>query len=567
MSRLAFEGTESMAKITPLPRRETPERDEDLSKAGRLRALLTAPELGFLMEAHNGLSAKLVEEAGFAGIWASGLSISAALGVRDSNEASWTQVLEVLEFMSDATTIPILVDGDTGYGNFNNVRRLVRKLCQRRIAGVAIEDKLFPKTNSFIGEGQPLADINEFCGKIKAGKDSQTDPDFCLIARTEALVSGWDVNEALDRAAAYHEAGADGVLVHSKHSTANEVLAFMAQWENRCPVVIVPTMYYRTPTSVFEEAGISMVIWANHNLRASITAMREASRRIFEEQNLTGVEGRIASVKDVFQLAGNQELAEAERRYLAPDRQSQRAILLAASRGAALGSLTEEQPKCMIDVRGKPLLNHLVDTFGQSGIADITVVRGYKKEKIDLASVATVDNDAFEETGEVASLACAADRFAGPCVISYGDILFRNYVLDDLLDFADDIIVVVDANWRERGLTGTDAAPDLVSCSRPFTGRYLDDDVVRATAMGPAVAPAAADGEWIGLVKLSDAGANQVAREIEAMGAEGAARSAGLPELFGRLVARGVPVRVMYIEGHWLDIDDLFDLASARNQL
>ncbi len=541
--------------------------NDDTSKASRLHALLTAPELGFLMEAHNGLSAKIVEEAGFAGVWASGLSISAALGVRDSNEASWTQVLEVLEFMSDATTIPILVDGDTGYGNFNNVRRLVRKLCQRRIAGVAIEDKLFPKTNSFIGEGQPLADVDEFCGKIKAGKDSQTDPDFCLIARTETLVSGWDVNEALDRAAAYHEAGADGVLVHSKHPTANEVLAFMAQWEHRCPVVIVPTMYYRTPTSVFEDAGIAMVIWANHNLRASIAAMREASRRIFEEQNLTGVEGRIASVKDVFQLAGNQELAEAERHYLAPNRQSQRAILLAASRGAALGSLTEEQPKCMVDIRGKPLLNHLVDTFGQSGIADVTVVRGYKKEKIDFASIKTVDNDAFEETGEVASLACAADRLTGPCFVSYGDILFRNYVLDDLLDFADDIIVVVDANWRERELTGTDTALDLVSCSRPFTGRYLDDDVVRATAMGPAVAPASADGEWIGLVKLTDAGAKQVAQEIETMDADGTVRTAGLPELFGRLIARGVSVRVMYIAGHWLDIDDLFDLANARNQL
>ena len=556
-----------MAKITQLPRREIPDRVEGLSKAGHLRALLTTPELGFLMEAHNGLSAKIVEETGFAGVWASGLAISAALGVRDSNEASWTQVLEVLEFMSDATTIPILVDGDTGYGNFNNVRRLVRKLCQRRIAGVAIEDKLFPKTNSFIGKGQPLADINEFCGKIKAGKDSQSDPNFCLIARTEALVSGWDVSEALDRAAAYHEAGADGVLVHSKHPTANEVLAFMAQWENRCPVVIVPTMYYRTLTSVFEDAGISMVIWANHNLRASITAMREASQRIFEEQNLTGVEGRIASVKDVFQLAGNQELAEAERRYLATGRQSEYAILLAASRGAALGSLTEEQPKCMIDIRGKPLLNHLIDTFGQSGITDITVVRGYKKEKIDLTSVATVDNDAFEETGEVASLACAADRLAGPGIISYGDILFRNYVLDDLLDLADDIIIVVDANWRERELTGTDTTPDLVRCSRPFTGHYLDDDVVRATAMSLAVAPASANGEWIGLVKLSDAGAKQVAQEIKAMDADGTAQTAGLPELFGRLIARGVPVRVMYITGHWLDIDDLFDLASARNQL
>ena len=99
--------------------------------------------------------------------------------MRDSNEASWTQVVEVLEFMSDVTEIPILLDGDTGYGNFNNMRRLVKKLEQRSIAGVCIEDKQFPKTNSFIdGERQPLADVDEFCGKIKAGKDSQSDDDF-----------------------------------------------------------------------------------------------------------------------------------------------------------------------------------------------------------------------------------------------------------------------------------------------------------------------------------------------------------------------------------------------------
>ena len=124
------------------------------------------------MEAHNGLSAKLVEEAGFEAIWGSGLAVSAALGVRDCNEASWTQVLDVMEFMSDATDLPILLDGDTGYGNFNSVRRLVRKLEQRSIAGVCIEDKLFPKTNSFIdSEQQPLAEVDEFCGKIAAAKD------------------------------------------------------------------------------------------------------------------------------------------------------------------------------------------------------------------------------------------------------------------------------------------------------------------------------------------------------------------------------------------------------------
>src|SRR5882672_4584301 len=132
--------------------------------------MLKGDGLHFLMEAHNGLSAKVAEEAGFDGIWGSGLSISAALGVRDNNEASWTQVLEVVEFMSDATKVPILLDGDTGYGNFNSMRRLVAKLEQRGVAGVCIEDKIFPKTNSFIrGSAQPLAEIEEFCGKIRAG--------------------------------------------------------------------------------------------------------------------------------------------------------------------------------------------------------------------------------------------------------------------------------------------------------------------------------------------------------------------------------------------------------------
>jgi phosphoenolpyruvate phosphomutase len=137
-------------------------------QSSQFKKLLLSPQLEFICEAHNGLSAKIVEEAGFPGIWASGLSISAQFGVRDNNEASWTQVLDNLEFMSDATRIPILLDGDTGYGNFNNMQRLIRKLEQRHIAAVCIEDKLFPKTNSFLkGDTQPLADMDEFCGKIK----------------------------------------------------------------------------------------------------------------------------------------------------------------------------------------------------------------------------------------------------------------------------------------------------------------------------------------------------------------------------------------------------------------
>jgi phosphoenolpyruvate phosphomutase len=129
-----------------------------LRKTTRLRHLVTRSELAFLMEAHSGVSARIVEEAGFEGVWGSGLTISAAFGVRDNNELSWSQVVDHVAFMAEATSIPLLLDGDTGYGNFNNMRRLVRKLEQIGVAGVTIEDKLFPKTNSFLrSERQPLA--------------------------------------------------------------------------------------------------------------------------------------------------------------------------------------------------------------------------------------------------------------------------------------------------------------------------------------------------------------------------------------------------------------------------
>ena len=288
-----------------------------MKKSTQFRALLESNEVEFLLEAHNGISARIVEEAGFKGIWASGLSISASLGVRDNNEASWTQVLEVAEYMSDATSIPILIDADTGYGNFNNVRRLVRKLEQIKVSAMCLEDKLFPKTNSFInGEGQPLANIDEFCGKIKAAKDTQEDPDFCVVARIEAFIAGWGLSEALKRAEAYYRAGADALLVHSKLSTPADILTFMEEWKSTCPVVVVPTMYYNTQTQVLVDAGIKLIIWANHMMRSSITAMQRTASQIFEEQSLLGVEGEIAPVSEIFRLQNAAELKEAEKRYL-----------------------------------------------------------------------------------------------------------------------------------------------------------------------------------------------------------------------------------------------------------
>jgi phosphoenolpyruvate phosphomutase len=239
------------------------------------------------------------------------------MGVRDNNEASWTQMLDAFEYMSDASSLPILVDADTGYGNFNNVRRLVRKLEQRGVAAVCIEDKLFPKTNSFIdGERQQLADIDEFAGKIRAAKDTQDDPSFSVVARVEALIAGWPVDEALHRAHAYADSGADAILVHSKTPGPEQILEFMEHWTRDCPVVIVPTMYWRTPTALFAEAGVSMVIWANHMLRSAVTAMQRTAETIYAASSIGPVEGEVASIEEIFRLQDAAELRAAEARYL-----------------------------------------------------------------------------------------------------------------------------------------------------------------------------------------------------------------------------------------------------------
>ena len=538
-----------------------------VSKFRKMRDLLESPETEFLMEAHDGISAKIVEESGFKGIWASGLSMSAALGVRDSNEASWTQVLEVLEFMSDATSIPILMDGDTGYGNFNNMRRVVQKLCQRGIGGICIEDKLFPKTNSFIGEGQPLADIDEFCGKIKAGKDSQADDDFCIVARVEALISGWGMEEALKRAEAYRKAGADGILIHSKRRDAQEILTFLKEWANRAPVVIVPTTYYQTPTQEFRDAKTSVIIWANHNVRASIAAMREVSRRIQREQHLGGVENEIASVDDIFRLALNDELAEAEKRYLPTTKAGPRAIVLAASRGSELGGLTEARPKCMIDVRGQPLLRRMITTFNDEKIREITVVRGYKKETVNLPAVDYVDNDRYMVTNEAATLACAEKYLKGEVLLSYGDILVRHYILPMVIGAPGDIVLVVDAMWRERDPDPRSRVRDLVHASRPFKVGYHDDDPVSLKAIGHGIAENDISGEWIGLAKFSAAGAERVRAELAAMRADGSLDRADMNTLFTRLTAGGADIRIVYVTGHWLDVDNAADLENAQKFL
>lgn len=527
-----------------------------MKKTQRLRQLLQGDELEFLMEAHNALSAKIAEEAGFPALWASGLTMSAQFGVRDSNEASWTQVVDALEFMSDATTVPILVDGDTGYGNFNNLRRLVRKLEQRDIAGVCIEDKEFPKTNSFgASDRQVLASVDEFCGKIKAAKDSQVDPDFVVVARVEALIAGAGMPEALRRAEAYHAAGADAILIHSKKSRADEVVEFARLWGGRCPLVIVPTKYYSTPVEVFERAGFRLIIWANHLLRACIPTMQKVAAQVRSRKSVVAIEDQIAGLDEVFRLQGADELAQAERTYAPAPGRGVRAVLLAASRGRELAELTSEKPKTMLPVAGKSILQRLVEECRRLGIHGITVVAGYRAEQVGWQDVDVVVNQEHETSGELASLRLALPGLEGQsqALILYGDLLVRSSVLRDLLELSGDAVVVVDSRPEQQPLNGS---RDYARCSSP-DDRAAFDTVVQLKELVEFRPELHHDGRWVGLLRLSGA-ALELARELL-----GELPDGSLGDLINALIARGQEVRVHYIHGHWLDVNRLEDLQKA----
>jgi len=535
-----------------------------LSTTKQFRHLLQSDQLEFICEAHNGLSAKIVQEAGFKGIWASGLSISAQFGVRDNNEASWTQVLETIEFMSDAASIPILLDGDTGYGNFNNMQRLVRKLEQRKIAAVCIEDKLFPKTNSFIkGDAQPMADMHEFCGKIKAGKDAQSDPDFSIIARVEAFICGWGLAEALRRAEAYRQAGADGILIHSALAVPDEILAFKQEWGNRCPVIIVPTKYYATPTDVFRQHGFSIVIWANHLLRSSVSAMQKTARTLKEQEHLLSIEDKVAPVSEIFRLQNAAELQEAEERYLPKGAEDTCAIVLAASRGHELGELTEHQPKTMVKIQGAPILARIVDAYNAVGVKDIVVVRGYKKEAVNLPNLTYVDNDDYADTGELASLLKGLQSRKGRAqqtLISYGDVLFNTYIPQSLCQEADDCVIFLDSNWREQ--TSYARLGGFAECTVPNSRKAFNAKVY-LKHLGDEIPEASTHGVWMGFLKVSPAAATLITAVITELLAQPGNRKATIPHLIQELLKRGQPIRVLYTVGHWLDINSLEDVVQA----
>lgn len=308
-------------------------RLEPSRRVDRVRALRARLKVGGLAFAgvHNPLAALIAEEAGFEALWLSGFGHAAQAGVRDADELSWTELAEMIERVTEVSRAPLLVDGDAGFGDFNTARRALRRFAQRGAAGVCIEDKLFPKTNSFCGP-QRLCDREEFAQKLRAIRATlhDHDLDLVLIARVEALIAGASMEEALLRADSYVEAGAEAILIHSKATSSEQVVEFQRRFTGAVPLLVVPTTY---PLSPAERASFGGVIWANQLLRASVNAMQHAATRLkHDPADLTLAEG-LSPMDEIFRLQRMEALFEDRRRYQAPPSTGAESSATASTRG------------------------------------------------------------------------------------------------------------------------------------------------------------------------------------------------------------------------------------------
>ena len=272
-----------------------------MSKSEILRTKFADKPILKVGGAFDAMSAKLVEIHGFDAVWAGSFAISATHALPDASILTMTEFLGVAANMVEACKIPVIADCDTGFGGPSNVSHMVKKYENAGIAGVSIEDKTFPKQNSLLENGKhKLLSEKDFVAKIIAARDTKQDQNFMIIARTESLIAGLGVDEAIKRAMAYENAGADAILIHSKSDTPKEIFGFADLWKGKVPLIVVPTSYPTVSLDELISHKIKMVIYANQSLRAAHAAMSELLGEIKKSNRLSDIKENMSSIEDIF---------------------------------------------------------------------------------------------------------------------------------------------------------------------------------------------------------------------------------------------------------------------------
>lgn len=561
-----------------------------VSPGKRLRSLsrkLERQDIVRLIEAHNGLSALVGERASvdqngttveFDGFWESSLTDTAAKGMPDAEIVGYDSRTDTVDEVLNVTTKPMVVDGDTG-GSPSQFEYFVKRLERLGVSAVIIEDKTFPKRNSLDGSAkQALEDPEKFAQKIRRGNDISNHDEFMIIARIESLIAGAGMEDALDRARTYIEAGVDGIMIHSKEDDPSDVLTFAAEYEDLCndagrrpPLVCVPTTYNLMTDTELAEHGFDIVIHANHLLRSAYKSMTDVAETILLNDRSLEADPKCAPVSDIFEEVGFDFVKAQDRKYA-----TEPSVVIPA---AGYDPDFERKPKALLDVNGKPVLERQIEAIRRAGLSDVTVITGYESEEFDNLNndVKWRRNERYNETGNLESILRAGEAINGEFVTIFSDILFEPGILKRLVGADGDIVIVVDNSYRYHK-DDVDKELDLVVTKerRSTDHRSLQRrQMLEVTEIGKNLSSAVADHEFVGLAKFSDRGSDILSTVYDdchgsTSGAFHEAESfetAGLSHMIQELIDRGYTIQALEVHKGWIEIHDREDLKVAREMI
>lgn len=286
------------------------------ARQSRLRKLISAKPVVKILEVHNALSGLIAENANqttadgkhvtFDGMWSSSLTDSTSKGKPDIEAVDTTARLNTINEIFEVTTKPMIYDADTG-GKPEHFQFTVKSLERTGVSAVIIEDKTGLKKNSLFGNDvkQTQDTIENFCHKIKMGKEAQITKDFMVIARIESLILQAGMEDALERAFAYNDAGADGIMIHSREKDPSEIIEFVTKFREKVkdtPVIVVPTSFNSVTTDEFAKIGVNVVIYANHMLRSAYPGMMKVAESILKNRRSLEAEPDCMSIKKILNL-------------------------------------------------------------------------------------------------------------------------------------------------------------------------------------------------------------------------------------------------------------------------
>jgi phosphoenolpyruvate phosphomutase len=563
-------------------------KPEDLRR--KLKGLLDNKPLIRVIEVHDGASSLIAnsvkieldtdgknEVLEFDALWASSLTDSASKGLPDIEVVSSDSRLNTIEQIVSVTNKPVIVDGDTG-GDLASFEYFVNRLERLGVSAVVIEDKTFPKRNSLDPDSiQNLEDPDVFAEKIRTGKETIRSKDFMIFARIESLIAGCDVEDALYRAEKYLEAGADGILIHSRETDPIRVMKFATEYDKlgkklgfSKPLLCIPTTYNTVREEELKKYGFRVVIYANHLLRASIKSMEDVCKIILLKGRAFETEPYCTPVSKILDMVGFTQIRERDLKRLSE--QSKAKVIIPAA-GKPKEMIIEEMPTSMLDVNGKTIIQRQLDVLRRCGIVDVAVIRGYEREKFNVSGVKYYDAEDYRR-GSLFSLFTAREEMDNGFALIFSDILFDESVITMLLKSREDVVLVVDASYPFHRHE-IDKELDLI-IGKQEGGYYRELSSIiekEVSFIGKKIKKEIATHEFIGIAKFSKYGAQNL---IDVYGdclkshkgqfhESESFDKASIVDMLQEMIDRGFKIHYVETNKGWMEIHNKKDYEMAKS--